>query len=43
MRGTLIDRLNQPLASIWIGTGALFIWSVLNLGLFGYRVRKEAA
>ncbi len=31
MRGTLIDRLNQPLASIWIGTGALFIWSVLNL------------
>ena len=43
MRGTLIDRLNQPLASIWIGTGTLFIWSVLNLGLFGYRVRKEAA
>ena len=43
MRGTLIDRLNQPLASIWIGTGALFIWSVLNLGLFGYRARKEAA
>ena len=41
--GTLIDRLNQPLASTWIGAGLLLVWVIVNLGLFGYRVKKEVA
>ena len=43
LSGTLVDRLNQPLASVVIGTGLLFLWTFVNLFIFGLRVKKEAA
>lgn len=43
LSGTLIDRLNQPLASVGVAAALLLGWAFVNLGLFGYRVKKEVA
>lgn len=43
LSGTLVDRLNQPLASVGVGAALLLGWAIVNLGIFGYRVKKEDA